>query len=242
MNKQDIFDIIFCPLVRIRMIPDRASGTRSGFCRETPARIDLRRSKLFAISLRANIRIPQSHGEQRAEFGRAAFAASRSQAFYLADELTLAGFRFGSYKITPESPELGTLANPAKVSLQLGGFASLGACPPGRRFCSCLVDSAVQVWSNWDPNWRHFIGITLILILEEYRPLLSTDIQSLVEESIYISTIGDEYRRAEPTPDGLYPSYSNPAYMRAIQAAWIGDKRQDHKLIEDSERWTAQVQ
>ena len=82
---------------------------------------------------------------------------------------------------------------------------------------------------------------TMIIILEEYHHLLLADVQASLEESIYISTIGDEYRKAEPTPDGLYPSYSNPAYMRAIQTAWMGHRRGDSRLIAEGESWTDRV-
>lgn len=67
-----------------------------------------------------------------------------------------------------------------------------------------------EIYNTWDPNWRGFIGTTLIIIMEEYRHLLSHGTRELVLESLYNATKGDEYRVGGVDDDNLYPAYSNP--------------------------------
>lgn len=67
-----------------------------------------------------------------------------------------------------------------------------------------------HIYNTWDPNWRGFIGTTLIIIMEEYEHLLSHDTQELVLESLHNATKGDEYRVGGVDNDNLYPAYSNP--------------------------------
>lgn len=67
-----------------------------------------------------------------------------------------------------------------------------------------------EIYDTWDPNWRGFIGTTLIVIIEEYPHLLSDSTQDMILESLYNTTKGDEYRVGGVDDDNLYPAYSNP--------------------------------
>lgn len=67
-----------------------------------------------------------------------------------------------------------------------------------------------DIYDSWDPNWRGFIGTTLIIAMEEYEHLLGDSTKDLVLESLYNATKGDEYRVGGVDDDNLYPSYSNP--------------------------------
>ena len=69
---------------------------------------------------------------------------------------------------------------------------------------------APDIYNSWDPNWRGFIGTTLIIAMEEYEHLLSEQTKGLVLDSLYNATKGDEYRVGGVDDDNLYPAYSNP--------------------------------
>jgi hypothetical protein len=88
--------------------------------------------------------------------------------------------RYGDYQKYPEEPYVGSSAYPA------------------------------DIYNSWDPNWRGFIGTTLIIAIEEYEHLLSDATKDLVLGSLHNATKGDEYRVGGVDDDNLYPSYSNP--------------------------------
>lgn len=47
---------------------------------------------------------------------------------------------------------------------------------------------APVIYNSWDPNWRGFIGTTLMIIYEEFGSLIGADVQSLILESLYNNT------------------------------------------------------
>ncbi|KAL4807472.1 hypothetical protein BDV18DRAFT_102559 [Aspergillus unguis] len=91
------------------------------------------------------------------------------------------------------------------------------------------------IYNTWDPNWRGFIGTALIVIYEEFQDILPDDVQDLILESIYNSTVGDSYRVGGVDGDNLYPAYSNPWLMRAVQSSWAGHKLKDANLTRAGE-------
>jgi hypothetical protein len=40
---------------------------------------------------------------------------------------------------------------------------------------------APKIYGTWDPNWRSFVGTTLILAIEEFENLMSSDLVPLIE-------------------------------------------------------------
>lgn len=120
-------------------------------------------------------------------------------------------FRYGNYQKYPEEPTVGTPAYPAVM------------------------------YKSWDPNWRGFIGTTLIVMLEEFPSLISSDVQELMLESLRNTTIGDSYRVGGVDADNLYPSYSNPAIMRAFVSGWTGRKIGDQNMTDAGEMYAREV-
>ncbi|KAK1525506.1 hypothetical protein CABS01_00595 [Colletotrichum abscissum] len=118
---------------------------------------------------------------------------------------------YGDYTVYPEEPTVGTAAYPKSI------------------------------YNTWDPNWRGFIGTTLIVIYEEFRHLLSSDVQDLILESMYNNTIGDSYRVGGVDDDNLYPSYSNPAIMRAIATGWTGRTLNDSNMTAAGEMYAQEI-
>ncbi|KAK1467656.1 hypothetical protein CCUS01_07187 [Colletotrichum cuscutae] len=118
---------------------------------------------------------------------------------------------YGDYTVYPEEPTVGTAAYPKSI------------------------------YNTWDPIWRGFIGTTLIVIYEEFRHLLSSDVQDLILESMYNNTIGDSYRVGGVDDDNLYPSYSNPAIMRAIATGWTGRTLNDSNMTAAGEMYAQEI-
>jgi hypothetical protein len=119
--------------------------------------------------------------------------------------------RYGDYQKYPEEPYVGS-----------------SAYPP-------------DIYNSWDPNWRGFIGTTLIIAIEEYEHLLSETTRDLMLESLHNATKGDEYRVGGVDDDNLYPSYSNPAIMRAFMSGWTGRRLNEANMTVSGERYAQEI-
>ncbi|KAK7984587.1 hypothetical protein PG989_011989 [Apiospora arundinis] len=118
---------------------------------------------------------------------------------------------YGDYQKYPEEPEVGTEAYPASI------------------------------YNSWDPNWRGFIGTTFVVMLEEFPDLLSDDVQDLMLASLFNATVGDSYRVGGVDDDNLYPSYSNPALMRAFVSGWTGRRLSDKNMTDAGEMYAQEI-
>ncbi|KAE9566282.1 hypothetical protein CGCF415_v015617 [Colletotrichum fructicola] len=118
---------------------------------------------------------------------------------------------YGDYTVYPEEPTVGSPAYPKNI------------------------------FNSWDPNWRGFIGSNLIVIYEEFRHLISEDIQMLILESMRNNTVGDSYRVGGVDDDVLYPSYSNPALMRAVATGWTGRMLNDSNMTAAGELYAREI-
>jgi hypothetical protein len=74
---------------------------------------------------------------------------------------------------------------------------------------------APEIYGTWDPNWRGFVGSTLIVALEEFEALLRPELVSSIEESLHLAAVGDTYRVGGVDGDNLYPAYSNPVSIKS---------------------------
>ncbi|KAK7918270.1 hypothetical protein PG985_010144 [Apiospora marii] len=97
------------------------------------------------------------------------------------------------------------------------------------------------IYNSWDPNWRGFIGTNLMVIYEEFGDMLPGDVKQLILESLYNATIGDSYRVGGVDDDNLYPSYSNPAIMRAVASGWTGRKCGDANMTAAGEAYAQEI-
>ncbi|KAF4813206.1 hypothetical protein CGCSCA5_v008634 [Colletotrichum siamense] len=98
-----------------------------------------------------------------------------------------------------------------------------------------------SIYNSWDPNWRGFVGTTLIMALEEFPHLLSNDTQDLILASLHNTTKGDEYRVGGVDDDNLYPAYSNPAIMRALVSGYTGRKLGDANMTQSGENYAQEI-
>ena len=118
---------------------------------------------------------------------------------------------YGGYTREPEEPTVGTDFYPAKA------------------------------YQSWDPNWRGFVGLSFITIYEEFGDLLSDDLKDLMLESLHNCSVGDSYREGGVNGDNLYPSYSNPAIMRAIGTGWTGRQVGDDNMTQAGEDYAQKI-
>ncbi|KAI0474907.1 hypothetical protein GGR56DRAFT_666165 [Xylariaceae sp. FL0804] len=98
-----------------------------------------------------------------------------------------------------------------------------------------------SIYNSWDPNWRGFVGTTLVVALEEFGHLLSNATREAVLESLRLSAVGDSYRVGGLDGDNLYPSYSNPAIMRAFVAGWTGRQLGDANMTQSGEAYAQEI-
>lgn len=71
--------------------------------------------------------------------------------------------------------------------------------------------------------------------------MLPGDVKQLILDSLYNATIGDSYRVGGVDDDNLYPSYSNPAIMRAVTSGWTGRKCGDANMTAAGESYAREV-
>jgi hypothetical protein len=98
-----------------------------------------------------------------------------------------------------------------------------------------------QAYGSWDPNWRGFVGLSFITMYEDFGDLLSEPLKDLMIESLYNCSVGDSYREGGVNGDNLYPSYSNPAIMRAIGSGWTGRQTGDANMTEAGENYAKKI-
>ncbi|KAI1122990.1 hypothetical protein F5Y10DRAFT_252866 [Nemania abortiva] len=98
-----------------------------------------------------------------------------------------------------------------------------------------------SIYNSWDPNWRGFIGTTLVIMMEEFSHLLSHKTQTLIIQSLADATVGDSYRVGGVDDDNLYPSYSNPSIMRAFVSGWTGRRINDKNMTAAGEAYAKDI-
>ncbi|MEZ4836535.1 MAG: hypothetical protein R2873_31850 [Caldilineaceae bacterium] len=86
------------------------------------------------------------------------------------------------------------------------------------------------VWRHYDPNWRQFIGTTLMLALEEFGDRLPADLIARMGRAIDLAIEG------EP-PDRCAPHYTNIALMKAALMTWAGKRYDRPDWFAEGERF-----
>lgn len=90
------------------------------------------------------------------------------------------------------------------------------ADPPG--------DDAVE-WLHYDPNWRQFVGVILLVTLLDHGRLLPSDLIDDLERAVHRCAVGE--------PEERIPEwYTNPNLLHAWVAAHAGRLDADPVLVE----------
>jgi hypothetical protein len=86
---------------------------------------------------------------------------------------------------------------------------------------------------TYDPNWREFIGIQLVQLIEEFEELIGEELVQEMETALAIGAVGEMRRNGTyPPDDNLILAYSNPNYMRSLNIGWIGNRLQNSTFID----------
>lgn len=91
-----------------------------------------------------------------------------------------------------------------------------------------------QMWRDYDPNWRQFIGTTLALILDEYGERLAPEQIARIDRAIRLAVVG------EP-PERCPASYTNIALMKAALLTWAGQRYGEMDWYAYGESFAAEV-
>jgi hypothetical protein len=92
-----------------------------------------------------------------------------------------------------------------------------------------------QEWKNFDPNWRHFIGTTLALILIDFEPRLPAGLPARLENAIRRAVEGElVYGRVEPY-------HTNIKLMHGFLWSWAGSRFNKPDWVAGGERWATEV-
>jgi hypothetical protein len=93
-------------------------------------------------------------------------------------------------------------------------------------------DETKRIFGSWktnmtndrlDENWREFIGCDLIIILENYRKLLSPELISSIENSLYLAAKGAFTRN-------VGAEYTNISIMSSFLLDYVGSLKKDSLL------------
>ncbi|CAG8981254.1 hypothetical protein HYALB_00003852 [Hymenoscyphus albidus] len=98
-----------------------------------------------------------------------------------------------------------------------------------------------NIYNSWDPNWRGFVGTTIIVGLEEFGHLIPENTTAYLLESLHNATVGDSYRVGGVDDDNLYPAYSNPSIMRAFVSGWTGRRLNDSNMTIAGENYAKEL-
>jgi hypothetical protein len=92
-----------------------------------------------------------------------------------------------------------------------------------------------QMFVQYDPNWREFIGTTFAVILEDFSDRLPEALRKRMELSIARAVNG------ELQEGRLKANYTNIALMHAFLWTWAGHRFQWASWISEGERFAAEV-
>ncbi|MHB1974207.1 MAG: hypothetical protein ACYCR4_07950 [Acidimicrobiales bacterium] len=115
----------------------------------------------------------------------------------------------------------------------LGALLALQYDAPGEPFdgtFAAFVESPeppagrAEIWRDYDPNWRQFLGTTFVLVLEDFAHELPQSRAPAREGSVARAVHG------EPE-DRIALDYTNPGLMHAFLLAWHGRRADDAVLV-----------
>jgi hypothetical protein len=115
----------------------------------------------------------------------------------------------------------------ARAEVILGGVLKAQYREPGNDFYGTFrrvpteqPPPEAKPWRHYDPNWREYVGTTLILILEEFGARLSNERVAAIREAVRVAGAGAFIRNVKP-------DYTNIAIMSALLLDVAGDWSQE---------------
>lgn len=90
-------------------------------------------------------------------------------------------------------------------------------------------------WVHYDPNWRHFIGTDLAVLLLEYPDRLSPALTARLEDAIRRAVEGELQEKR------LLPSYTNIALLHGFLWTFAGQRLHRPEWVRAGEAWAESV-
>lgn len=90
-------------------------------------------------------------------------------------------------------------------------------------------------WTHYDPNWRHFIGTDLAVLLMEYPDRLTPALTARLEEAIRRAVEGELQEKR------LVPSYTNIALLHGFLWTYAGQRLNRPEWVQAGENWAEAV-
>lgn len=95
--------------------------------------------------------------------------------------------------------------------------------------------SAARRWTDYDPNWREFIGTTFQIILLNFADRVPAELNRRMEQSIRLAVEG------EIQEDRLKPTYTNTALLYGVLIGFAGERLQKPEWTRRANEWTEAV-
>lgn len=92
-----------------------------------------------------------------------------------------------------------------------------------------------KLWQDYDPNWRHFIGTTFALMLEQFPDRLPAGLAPRLEAAIRLAVEG------ELTQGRAEPYHTNIKLMHGFLWSWAGARLGKPDWVAGGERWAEEV-
>ena len=94
---------------------------------------------------------------------------------------------------------------------------------------------AAQMWRDYDPNWRQFIGTVFALALIEYEERIPAADRIAMEQSIRRAVEG------ELKHGRLRPGYTNIALMQGFLLSYAGERLHRPEWVQAGEAWVEAI-
>jgi hypothetical protein len=94
-------------------------------------------------------------------------------------------------------------------------------------------DGAVE-WVDYDPNWRQFIGATLVMVLRHHAERLDAVLRSRIDRALDLAVRGE-------SADRVSPAYTNIALLKAVVEVEYGTLSGDEAVVKAGESLAAAV-
>ncbi len=91
-----------------------------------------------------------------------------------------------------------------------------------------------EMWVDYDPNWRQFVGTTFLLALDRLGDRIPAELAAEMLASVRLAVAGEDPRRVPP-------SYTNIALKRSWLDVAIGERDSRPELVEQGEALAAAV-